>query len=114
MKLNKIYRLEVQLPAEGSQPGDFLVIQPPITIEFGIDRRRFASANRMDLKIYNLSEQTRSRIFRDRFNRYNPTQPISDTNHPRYVRLYGGYEHDGLNLSLMFNGALSYAFSHSR
>jgi len=114
MKLNKIYKLEIQLPSENGNPGAFLTIRPPITIEFNIDRRRFSSSNKMDLKIYNLSEETRSRIFRDRFDRYNPTVDVGSTNQPRFVRLYAGYEYEAENLSLIFNGALFYAFSRRR
>ncbi|MCK4789142.1 MAG: hypothetical protein KAV87_35700 [Desulfobacteraceae bacterium] len=114
MKLNKIYKLEIQLPEEKNEPGKFLVILPPITVEFNIERRNKTFSGKANIKIYNLSEKNRSRIFRDRTEKFDLARAISTTNQPRDLRLYAGYESDGENLSLIFKGPVYEAHSRRR
>lgn len=55
------YRLIITLSS-----GEQLVIQPPLTIDFTVDRQNFASsANNAQISIYNLGEGTRNKIFKD-------------------------------------------------
>lgn len=63
MKFNRKYRLTIDLN-DGSGA---IIVEPPFTIEFNIQRAAMASVNSMSLAIYNLSEKTRSRIFQDRY-----------------------------------------------
>lgn len=89
MKFDRDYRLTIEMN-DGSGA---IVIQPPFTIQFTINRNVAASINTMDLAIYNLGEITRNRIFQDRYN--------TDLNHK--VILEAGY---GGDLSTIFVGTI--------
>lgn len=121
MKFNKIYELRIQLPATTAQYGklasrteNWIIIRPPTTVEFVIQRSVHAKSMSADIKIYNLSEDTRSKIFRDMYQLFNFAAPITAKNQPRYVELYAGYESDGLPLAPIFIGAIYYASSVRR
>lgn len=110
MKLNKIYRLMIQLPYPNST--EYLEITPPLTLEFNISRHTQASANSANLKIYNLSEKTRSLIFRDRYQDFwDINSEMGPLNYPANVQLFAGYENEGKALSLIFNGQIFNAHS---
>lgn len=64
MKFGRNYRLTIQT----NDISEAIVIEPPFTVEFTIQRSTMGSLNSAQFKIYNLSEKTRSRIFQDRFN----------------------------------------------
>lgn len=96
MKLQRTYNLLIEL-----EDGEAIVIEPPITIAFSIQRHNLASANTMSLQVYNLGVETRNRIFQDR---YNPKQY-------KKIILQGGYS--GMNgfLATMFVGNIFEAYS---
>jgi len=114
VKFNKTYELQIQLPSEVGKVGKFLAIRPPVTVEFVIKRSVHAQSISADIRIYNLSEDTRSKIFRDRYENYNAAAPVSPDNQPRYVIFYAGYESDGMPLAPIFIGAIFYASSVRR
>lgn len=47
--------------------GSIVTVEMPITIDFSIVRNTFGSANKADIKIYNLAERTRNLLYKDRF-----------------------------------------------
>lgn len=96
-------------------PGDYIIIRPPITIEFSINRQAYASSNQANIKVYNLSPKTRSEVFRDRNSFYNPNPnvAISENNQPRDVMLFAGYASEG-GQSLMFKGQMFYGHTQRR
>lgn len=62
-KFNPTYRILIQ--KEKSQ--EFLEIAYPFTIDFDISRDTSSSVNQATFKIYNLNENTRSQLFKDRY-----------------------------------------------
>ena len=96
---------------ENPKGGEWVVITLPTTIEFTVDRTAYASANTTAIKIYNLAQATRSKLFHDRFLYPDPLSPRSPLNEVRHVELYGGYEGENQALSLMFSGYLFYGNS---
>jgi len=119
-KLNKIYELWVQ----EHDSLDYFIVRPPMSVEFNIERNVWAQSSDANFKIYNLSATTRGKIFRDRFEEWEPSIPVNTnfklpdgsigTNRPGNVQFYGGYEHDGKGLSMLFNGQLHYGHSTRR
>ena len=99
MKLNKIYELNVQHPISRL----WTTVRPPITIEFDIDRHPWSSSSSANIKIYNLSEETRSGIFQDWW-----TQPQGGAN------LKAGYRYESGGISTIFDGIMIYAHSTRR
>lgn len=93
-KFQRNYRITIDL----NDGGQAIVIEPPFTIDFSIQRNSLASPNTMSLNIYNLSPATRSNIFQDRY--------ILGT----YKRIIveAGY---GDNISTIFSGAIFQASS---
>lgn len=63
-KFNRTYRLTI-FPIDGGKP---IVIYLPFTLQFSVMRGAGANLNSANFIIYNLGEETRSRIFQDRFN----------------------------------------------
>lgn len=62
-KFGRTYRLTID-PGDGS---DLIIITLPFTVNFTVQRNTMASLNNFVIDIYNLSENTRRRIFQDRF-----------------------------------------------
>lgn len=62
-KFGRNYRLTIY-PVDGSDP---IIVTMPFTINFLIKRDSGCDYNEMDLEIYNLAEDHRNRIFRDRY-----------------------------------------------
>lgn len=79
MKLGRNYRLMVQAEPPST---DMVEIELPFTLTFNISRTVSSAINAAEITIFNLSEATRDRIFRDRF--YNATY--------RKVTLDAGYD----------------------
>lgn len=94
IKFGKNYKLTVQM----SDAEEAIIIEPPLTIKFDVTRNTSATANTMNLTIYNLAEGTRNRIFQDLF----------DLSSQRRVVLQAGY---GSDLCTIFSGNLRKAYS---
>lgn len=93
MKFQRRYKLTIDMKEDGGQ----IIIEPPFTIQFNIERSILASLNTMQLTIYNLSELTRGRISQDRF--------INPNYYP--VKLEAGYD----DMATVFSGNLMRANS---
>lgn len=93
-KFGRSYRLTIDM-ADGSGA---IVVEPPFTIQFSVERSISSNMNTMLLIIYNLGGVTRNSIFQDFF--------ITDVN--RNVTLQAGY---GDNLSTIFTGNMTQVFS---
>lgn len=93
-KVNRYYRLTVQLTDKNDKPTDkAIVIENPFTINFTINRSIFAEINGADIEIYNLSYDTYRELFWDYYSIGRRT-----------VILEAGYEKE--NLSVIFIGDL--------
>ena len=86
VKFGKTFKLTIQM---NDNPNKAIVIEPPFTIDFDINRDMEATANTGNFKIYNLSPSTRKEIFQDLFDLssirkiifeagYNQAQNIAD------------------------------------
>lgn len=95
-KVQRNYKLDVITP-EGKQ----ITIEPPFTLIANIARNTLASANKGNFTIYNLGENTRNQIFKDRFTITEYWQVI----------LYGGY---GNRLHELFKGNMLEGFSYKQ
>lgn len=93
LKFGRNYILTIQATGGGE-----IVIKPPFTIEFDIKRDTLSSLNVASIRIYNLSEKTRSQI---RKNQY-------DFGLYKKIRLDAGY---GNNLSTIMIGNVTKASS---
>ncbi len=89
MKFQRRYRLTLSLN-DGEQE---IIIQPPFTIQFTVKRSITASMNTLDIAIYNLSPESRSRIFQDRY-------LIGSSQIRRDIKFEAGYD----SLSTIFQG----------
>lgn len=63
-KFNRQYRLTLKLTEEDNA----VVIEPPFTISFSVQRNISSSLNQMRLNVFNLGKVLRQQIFQDRFN----------------------------------------------
>lgn len=61
MKFERIYRMRIILADEE------IVIEPPLTVEFSIERTAMATMNTASFSVYNLSKKNQRKIFKDRF-----------------------------------------------
>lgn len=95
MKFGRTYELSIELD---EKTHDTIVIRPPLTISFDIVRSTLSSVNTGTISIYNLKEDTRKRIYQDRF----------DTTTYRRVILKAGY---GKDMPTIFRGNLRMAQS---
>lgn len=78
--------------------GEFLAITPPITVEFDITRKDFGASNTCSLRIFNLTLDNRTQIYKDRF-RFDQLKRII---------FRAGY---GDNMPVVFQGNVSQAWS---
>jgi len=85
-----------------------LVIQPPFTIQFNINRSMMASYNTMTIQIYNLNEAHRNAIFADRFY---PYQVVDNKYTYRQIVFEAGYKSLGA-LATVFVGSIMCAYSY--
>lgn len=95
-KFNRNYFLTVDF-SDGGQ----LVIEPPFTIEFDINRQILSATNAAQIRIYNLSPVNRNML---RFDFSNYGAP----NNFNTLTLYAGY---GDNLPVIFTGNINQAWS---
>ncbi len=79
--------------------GERLVIKPPISTNFSIQRNTLSSANRAKVTIYNLGESFRHQIARDRYTNLNSFWAMV---------IQGGYDGE---LSTVFQGNIQEAYS---
>lgn len=99
MKFQRVYTMTVQTDDLGST----VSFSNPLTLELEIERNVLASANRGFFRIYNLKEDTRRRIFLDRY----------QTATYRRVTLCAGYRSDP-RLPVIFQGNVMKAGSVRR
>ena len=97
-KAGRNYELDLELVAS---TGYSVVIKPPLTMAFNVQRSTLATANTASITITNLGELTRRKIFHD-FN------DIHDISKYRGVILKAGY---GNNIAEIFNGNIHHAWS---
>lgn len=101
-KLNRIYRLTIQLQdAEGFNIDEALIIELPFGIDFTVDRSMYAGMNSLDIDIYNLSPNNRNKIFQDVYSNRNGQY--------RNIILEAGYQ--GQGMTVIFNGNVWTAYS---
>ncbi len=86
-KFQRSYRLVID-PQDGQGQ---IVIALPLTVQFWMQRNQMASLNYFTVDIYNLGEETRNRIFQDRFE-----------TRGRTVTFEAGYD----TLSVLFRGVI--------
>lgn len=98
MKWQRKYRLTIEIPGQQQ-----IVIQPPFTIRFNVNRDASATVNTMDIDIYNLSLPTRQNIFQDPF--------YQDPSLRKTIKLEAGYESP---FSTIFTGTIFGANSARR
>lgn len=79
---------------------DQIIIRPPFTMEFDITRSCLGGLNRANIRLYNLSPETRSLLLKDQWN----------LNLDRKIILQAGYG-DSVNLPIVFAGNLVYCWS---
>lgn len=93
-KFGRIYKLTIE-----KDDGSAVVIEPPLTLQFNVQRNSMASINSATFQIFNLSEDVRNEIFQDRFSflKY------------KKVILEAGYD----DLSVVFVGSIFEANSAS-
>lgn len=92
-KFQRNYKLYVD-----TSDGDQILIQPPFSIEFDVNRNVLASTNTSSVKIYNLSQETRNSIYKDQI----------DLTTYRSMKLDAGY---GDSLSTIFKGNIKQCYS---
>lgn len=78
-----------------------IVIEPPITMEFTVERSRASSANVTHVRLYNLSKNHREAIQKDRWNEDNR----------RKFELYVGYDSEGKILPRIGFGNINRAYT---
>lgn len=86
-----------------------IVIRYPITLDLHVERSTLSSCNVGHFVIFNLSENTRKQIFKDRFQ--------TDLSNTRQILLYAGYQSEltkGATLPLIFAGQIRWAYSYRR
>jgi len=102
IKFNRNYRITI----DGTdQYPETIVIEYPMTLQFTVDRDMGTSLNTMTCQIFNLNEETRRKIFQDRYGYF---QGLGGNLGYRRITLEAGY---GTDLSLIFAGNLFEASS---
>ena len=89
------YSLQVE-----TSDSEHVTIAPPFTIEFEISRKWLMSANTCFLRIYNLAEATRNRLYKD----------LYQTTVYRALQFRAGYP--DYPLPLVFNGNVLHCYSY--
>lgn len=92
-KFDRNFQLFIQ-----KKDGTTLQLERPFTVEFDIHRNSLSSANVAQIRIYNLSPDTRNQIRKDQF----------DYGDQRLITFKAGY---GKKLSLAFTGNITQAWS---
>ena len=96
-KRQRKYRLEVQ-----DVDGNTVIIEPPFSLEFDIEKNIQTVVCSGSITVYNLKEAIRNSIYKD--------VKIFNLGSLRLVKLFAGYESDG-NLSQIFAGTISHCYS---
>ena len=99
-KQQRKYRLEIE-----NKYGETVIIEPPFTISFDIEKRTMANISQGSLTIFNLSETIRNELFKDLLQ--------VDLDKMRGIILYAGYETD-IELPRIFAGSISRCYSMRR
>ena len=96
-KLSRNYYLSIgESGLRGSSSSNSLVVQPPFTVEFDINRHSLGSCNYAQIRIYNLSPKNAALIWWDWDDYYNrPT-----------IQFQAGYG-PGPNLPILFSGRIT-------
>lgn len=97
-KWTRNYILTVQVDHNAQ---DYIDIKSPLTLNFNIKRSCNASANKASFTILNLAEETRRKVFMDRY----------QTLYYKGVELRAGYGDDKEEWPLIFKGNIEQAFS---
>jgi len=95
MKFQRQYQIQIECDDEVA------IIKPPFTINFSLNRDVGSTANTLNLKILNLSQHTRQKIFQDRYN----TARIAY----RRIELRAGY---GTDMPIIFQGNIQVAYNY--
>jgi len=85
MKFGRRYRITIELEDDKA-----LVIEPPLSIKFNIQRSSMATTNMMTLEIFNLSQTRREEIFQDRFNFLNQKKIIVEAGYAELSTVFVG------------------------
>jgi len=96
IKFGRNYQMAIQVSADATQP--MLVVKPPFTLIFDINKDCLSSSSTGSFQLLNLSALNRNQI----------RQNINDYLNVRKIILKAGY---GNNLSVIFNGMIQQAFS---
>lgn len=110
IKFGRNYVLKYTIPIvkdDGSLDttnAEVITIKYPLKLEFDINRNTFSSSNQATLRVYNLKESTRNKMFQDQFNilRY------------VFVDLYAGYGANEGELPLILSGKVMSCYSERR
>lgn len=95
IRFGRNYKLTIGLSTTESNA---IIVTPPLTLRFDVNRNTMASANTATFTIINLAEKTRRLIYQDRY----------DTTTYRQIILEAGY---GNNLATIFKGQIRQAYS---
>lgn len=79
-------------------------IKYPITVNFQITRSAWSNVNTANFEFYNLSDDTRAKLYKDRYMTYKQIR----------VEFYAGYGSDTQNLPLCFAGEVFDGFSDKK
>jgi len=105
MKFGRHYRLTIEM----NDGQNAIVIEPPFTIQFNVDRSNLSSLNQASIIIYNLSEITRGRILHDRFDYTNFRTIILEVGYEELATIFvgtlrqAGSQRQGSNIVTMIN-----------
>lgn len=97
IKWGRNYILKIQV-----DDNQEIEITLPITLDFKITRNALATANTARFTLYNLSENTRRKIYKDKFS----------TTVYKGIELRAGYGEKKEDLPLVFKGNIKQAYSH--
>lgn len=107
LKFGRNYRMKVKIGKikDGRQVWDEeFEIAYPLTINFQISRKQYSNLNTATFEIFNLSEETRAKLYRDK---YLPEKQIR-------IEFYAGYGTDTQNLPLCYAGDVFDGYSDKR
>lgn len=104
VKFGRRYQLKVETqpredPKAPEIPNRFTTIELPFTCEFEVRRNFLASANTAIFRIFNLKENSRNQVYKDRY----------DVTEFRAVQFRAGYDD---NPPMIFNGTVRQAYSY--
>ena len=97
-KFMRQYKLEIT-----TETGEVVTITNPLTVDFNITVKNFATSAQADFKVYNLSQSSRDIIFRDWSQTYLPNPVIMP------IKFYSGYVDSA---PLVFTGEVKVAKSY--